>query len=71
MTAKLRDLPLYDGLGDVNTFFKDYERRVPECQRLLALDQAPRAKPAKWWSTHKNNIGDWQKCRRLTWVRYG
>ena len=38
MTNEVCDLHLYDGLGDVNTFFKDYEMQVPECQRLLALD---------------------------------
>lgn len=59
MTAELCDLPLYDGLGDINTFFRDYERRVPECRKLLVLDQALRAAPVKWWVTHKKNIRYW------------
>lgn len=51
MTAEVSDLPLYDGLGDVNTFFRDYERQVPKCQRLLAMDQALRDTFARWWGT--------------------
>ena len=56
MTSKVCDLPLYDGLGDINTFFTYYERQVPKCQRLLALGQALRATLARWQGTHKKNI---------------
>ena len=65
MTFEVRDLTLYDDLGDVNTFFRDYERWVSECQRLLALGQALRATLAKWQGTHKKNIEYWQQCKRL------
>lgn len=71
MIVEVRDLSLYDRLGDVNTFFRDYKRRVPQCQRLLALDQALRATPTRWWGAHKKNIGDWKKCRRLMWISFG
>lgn len=67
MIAKVRDLPLYD----VNNFFRYYERWVPECQRLLALDQSLRVTPTRWWGTYKKNIRDWKKCRRFMWVRFG
>lgn len=71
MTSEVHDLTLYDGLSDLNNFFGDYERWVPECQRFLAVGQALRATPARRWGTHKKNIGDWKKCRRLMWVRFG
>ena len=65
MKREVHDLPLYDGLGDVNNLFRDYERQVPKCQRSLALDKVLRATPTRWWGNHKKNIGYWKKCRRL------
>ena len=59
MTSEVCNLPYYDGLGDVNIFLDDYEEQVPESQILLALDIALKATPARWWGTHKKNIGDW------------
>ena len=41
---------------------------MPQCHRLLALDQALKTTPTRWWGTHKKNIGNWKKCRRLMWV---
>jgi len=71
MTTKVCGFPFYDGLGNINTFIRGYGRWVPKSQRLLALDQALRATPARWWGTHKKNIGDWKQCRELMWVRFG
>ena len=33
MKTEVCDLPFYDGLGNVDILFRDYERQVPECQR--------------------------------------
>lgn len=71
MIVEVHDLPLYDGLGNVNTFLKDYEIQIPECETLLALDQVLTVIPARWWGMHKKNIGDWKKCIILMWVRSG
>ena len=27
--------------------------------------------PDRWWGTHKKNIGDWKKRKRLMWERFG
>ena len=58
MSVEVCDLLLYDGLCNINTFLKNYERQVPKYQRLLALDQAQRDTPSRWWGNHKKNIGD-------------
>ena len=62
MTTEVCDLPFYDGLGNLNTLFRDYERQVLKCQIYLALDIALTATPTRWWGTHKKNIGDWKQC---------
>jgi len=46
-------------LGDVATFFLEFEDVVVEQQRLLALDVALRETPARWWVAHKISIQDW------------
>lgn len=70
MTTEVCDLPFNDGLGNINTFIEEYEEHVPQCQRLLAMDITLRATLARWWGTHKKNIGTWQECRRLIWIRF-
>jgi len=42
------ELPLFDGLGNVDTFFMEFEGLVIEPQRRLALDVALSATPARW-----------------------
>jgi len=71
MTSKVSNLPSYDILGDINTFFDDYEERVQENQRLLDLDVALKSTHIRWWGEHKKNIEDWQECQRLMWIRFG
>ena len=48
MTYEVCELPFYDGLGNINTFFKEYEEHVPEGQRSLSLDLTLRATLARW-----------------------
>jgi len=62
MTIEVCDFPFYDGLGTINNFLEEYKEHVTKCQRLLALNLALRATPARWWGTHKKNIGTWQEC---------
>lgn len=57
MTTEVCHLPFHDGLVNINTFIEEYEEQVPKCQRLLALNLALRATPARWWVTHKKKIG--------------
>lgn len=38
ISTKVRDLPTYDGLSEVDTFLDKFEREVPKKQRFQALD---------------------------------
>jgi len=48
-----RDLPTYDGLGEVDVFFDRFEREVPKKQCFKALNWILHATPARWWGMHK------------------
>jgi hypothetical protein len=63
------NLPTFDGLNPLETFLSDFEESVPMQQRLLAMDEALKATPTRWWGTHKTNIADWVQCHTLmtTW----
>jgi hypothetical protein len=52
-------------LNPLETFLSDFETRVPTQQQLLAMDEALKATPARWWGIHKINITDWVQCRTL------
>ena len=56
------NLPTFDGLNPLENFLSKIEMSVPTQQRLLAMDEAMKATPARWWGTHKNNITDWTQC---------
>ena len=50
---KIKDIPLFDGLADVNKFLQQFEQEIPHEQRMAAIDLAVRATPARWWHAHK------------------
>jgi hypothetical protein len=52
------DLTTFDGLNPLEAFLLDFEASVPTQQRLLAMDEALKATPTRWWGTHKRNIID-------------
>jgi hypothetical protein len=56
---EIREPPSFHGLNDLETFLKKYEDEVLENQRLLALELALKATPARWWGDHKETITDW------------
>ena len=56
------DFPIYEGLPRISEFFQEFEEKVFESQRILALDVALKATPGRWWETHKQTIHDWEKC---------
>jgi len=62
--SKVRNIPTYDGLNDVDVFLDAFEREVQEKQCFQALDWALCATFARWWGTHKRSFGDWRKYRR-------
>jgi hypothetical protein len=50
------NLPTFDGLNHLEAFLADFEASVPTQQRLLAMDEALKSTPTRWWVTHKSNI---------------
>jgi len=62
---------MFDGEGSVETFFVKYEESIVEPQRLLAVEVALRATPARWWTAHKVSINSWEQCKKLMTVRFG
>jgi hypothetical protein len=64
------NLPNFDGLNPLETFLSNFEENVPIQQRLLAMDEALKATPLRWWGTHKSNITDWTQCRTLMTARF-
>jgi hypothetical protein len=56
---EIRESPSFHGLNDLKTFLTQYEDEVLENQRLLELDLAFKATPARWWGEHKDTITDY------------
>jgi hypothetical protein len=53
-------------LNNLETFLLEFEGIVPIQQRLLALDEALKEMPTRWWEYHKKNIMEWvQYCTLL------
>jgi hypothetical protein len=48
----------------------NFESEVVEIQRLLVFDIDLKATPTHWWGTHKENIYNWFKCKRLLHIRF-
>jgi hypothetical protein len=61
----VNNLPTFDGLNPLETFLSNFEESVPMQQRLLAMDEALKATPTRWWGAHKSNITDWIQCHTL------
>ncbi len=59
VSSEPRNLPIYDGLNEVDIFLDAFEREVPEKQHFQALDWALYAMPTRWWGTHKGSFDDW------------
>ena len=61
----MSNLPTFDGLNPLEALLSDFEANVPTQQRLLAMDEALKATPERWWGTHKRNITYLTQCRTL------
>jgi hypothetical protein len=51
--TKVSNLPTFDGLNPLETFLSDFEEILPMQQCFLAMDEALKATPTRWWGTHK------------------
>jgi hypothetical protein len=61
------NLPTFDGLNPLETFLSEFKESVTTQQIFLAMDEALKETPARWWGTHKNNITKWvQWCTLMT-----
>ena len=58
VATEVRDLPMYEGLSEVDDFLNKFEKEVPEEQQFDALKLVLRATPARWWDTHQHNFED-------------
>jgi hypothetical protein len=70
MGIEIKEPPSFHGLNDLETFLTQYEDKVLENQRLLALDLALKATPAIWWGAHKETITNWYQCKWLLHIRF-
>jgi hypothetical protein len=61
--TEIREPPSFHGVNDLEEFLTKYEEEVLENQRLLSLDIALKATPARWWGVHKETIQDWYQCK--------
>jgi hypothetical protein len=52
----ISNLPTFHGLNPLETFLSDFEESIPMQQRFLAMDEALKETPTRWWGTHKRNI---------------
>ena len=68
--TEIREPPSFHGVNDLEAFLTQYEDEMLENQRLLALDIALKATPARLWGTHKETIKDWYQCKRLLRIRF-
>ena len=65
------ELPIYEGLSGLFEFFQEFEEKVFEPQRILALDVVLKATLARWWVTHKQMFHELKQCHRLMMVHFG
>jgi hypothetical protein len=67
---EVSNIPTFDGLNHLETFLAEFERIVPVQQRMLALDEALKETPTRWWGTHNKNITEWVKCCTLLTILF-
>ena len=46
--SEVHELPTYEGIPNLDTFFGEIQRNVPEQQQILALDVYLNATPTRW-----------------------
>jgi hypothetical protein len=64
------NLPTFDGLNPLETFFSYFEESIPMQQIFLVMNEALKDTLARWWGTHKNNITKRVQCSTLMIVRF-
>ena len=68
--AEIKDTPSFDGLANVKKNLKQFEREIPQEQRMSVIDLTVRATPARWWQAHREHIASWDDFKRLMAMRF-
>jgi hypothetical protein len=68
--TEIREPPSFHRENDLKVFLAQYKDEVLGNQRLLALDIALKATPARWWGAHKETIKAWYQCKWLLRIRF-
>jgi hypothetical protein len=68
--TKVSNLPTFNGINNLKTLLLEFEEIVLVQQSLLALDEALKAMPGRWWVKHKKNIVEWVKCHILMTMHF-
>ena len=71
VVSEMIEFPIYKGIPELYKFLMMFEEKVSEPHQLLALEEALKATPTRWWETHKRTITGWAQCRRLMTVHFG
>jgi hypothetical protein len=64
------NLPTFDGMNPLETFLSEFEESFRMKQRFLAMDEALKATPTRWWGKHTKNITEWVQCRTLMTMQF-
>lgn len=70
VVTKVRDLPTYDGLSEVDDFLNRFERELSKQQRLDTLRWVLNAMPARWWGTHQRSVRTGE-CKKMMPMWFG
>ena len=56
VVTEIINLLIYEGILELSGFLEEFEAKVFEPQRLLALGEALKATTTCWWEVHKETI---------------
>ena len=56
------ELMIYERLLKIFVFLMEFEEKVSEPQRLLALEEARKDTQVQWWETHEKKITRCVQC---------
>lgn len=56
VSSKVRNLPYYDSLTNVDNFLDVFESAVPQYHYFQELDFVLHTTPARWWGTYKDSF---------------
>lgn len=65
------EIPIFDGLSNIQFFLQEYQVHIPSPKRLKTLDVALRAILVRWWVAYKKNIATSETSHRLLVIRFG